>query len=189
MPEVDFFANLGLERLADLSSDAVRAAFQERGRGAHPDAGGTDEQFGAINKAHATLLDPALRLRHLAELEFAAAPDSAGEVSAATMQLFELVGGAIAKADAFLRRRGEASSAIARALLAADEAQVQAGVMRAGGAVRKRRDEVLAQLPEIDAEIAAGSGRAEGLLGDCYRELAFIAKWEAEISERMASLI
>ena len=189
MVVVDHFASLGLERRADLSSDAVRAAFQEKGRGVHPDAGGTDEQFEAINKAHACLVDAASRLRHLAELEFGAAPDAAGNVSAETMGLFELVGGAIATVDAFLKRRREASSAIALALLATDEALAPAEVMRAGGAVRLRRNEVLAMLPEIDAAIAAGSGRGAGLLGDCYRELAFLAKWEAQISERMVALI
>ena len=186
----DHFQALGLARKAALDSEAVRQSFQSASKTVHPDAGGDALQFEVLNRANSVLSDPAARLRHLAHLEFGRTPDPAGAVSAETMALFECVGSALAKADEFLKRRGAASSAIARALLAKDEAEVGAALMAASGSVRGRRGEALAACQSVDAALAAGEREAaEGLLASTLRELAFLGKWEAQLGERLAALL
>lgn len=186
----DHFEALALPRRARLEPAAIRGAFQSASKTAHPDAGGDADRFERLNRANAVLSDPARRLRHLAELEFGRAPDPAGAVPAETMALFEAVGAALAQADGFLGRRAGACSAIARALLAKDEAVASAALMAAGGGVRARRELVLEGCGAVDTALAAGEReRAEALLGAAARELAFLGKWESQLGERVAAVL
>jgi curved DNA-binding protein CbpA len=61
----DPFSLLDLPRRPWLSSEEVRAAFQRRAASLHPDAGGTADDFSALNAAYQTLRSPAARLRYL----------------------------------------------------------------------------------------------------------------------------
>ncbi len=185
----DHFSALGLPRRAELDPEEVRAAFQERSRTLHPDAGGDPEAFEAANRAAAVLAEPASRLRHLAELEFGAPPDPAGAVDAATMALFEPTASVLAEADALIARREAATSAVGRALLERGAAELAGPLLAAGGAVRGRRGEALARLAEVDAALASGGReRARELIGELARALAFLGKWEAQIAARVAAL-
>jgi curved DNA-binding protein CbpA len=185
----DYFEVLGLPRRAVLDEEDVRSAFRECGKVTHPDAGGDETAFELVNRAYAALRDPGERLRHLSLLEFGAAPDPAGTIDAETMALFEKVGGALARADAYFAKRDAASSAIAKALLASEEVAVQRDVMLAGGAVRGAREALLGRFEEIDRNVLEDRSRAELVAGECFRALGFLSKWEAQISERMVGLI
>lgn len=185
----DYFEVLGLPRGAVLDEEEVRSAFRECGKAAHPDAGGDVEVFELVNRAFAVLRDPGERLRHLAQLEFGVDPDPAGVIDAETMALFEMVGGALARADAYFAKRDAASSAIAKAVLAPEEVAVQRDVMLAGGAVRAARQELVERFAAIDKDLLEARSRAESAMAECFRALGFLGKWEAQIGERMVGLI
>lgn len=186
---LDHFAALGLPRRANLDPDRIRAAFQEKGKQCHPDRGGDAGAFDALNQAHQTIGDPGRRLRHLFELSFNEAPDAAGAVDAQTMALFESVAPALAVADDFLKRKAAASTAIARAVLAAEEARVSAEIFTASGTVRARKAEILATFADLDEQLARDPEGARAVLLDRSRALVFLGKWEGQLSERMAGLI
>ena len=59
---IDLYETLGVARTA--SRDAVRRAFRDRARRAHPDAGGSVEAFGALCRARDVLSDPGRRERY-----------------------------------------------------------------------------------------------------------------------------
>jgi hypothetical protein len=67
----DHYAVLGVPR--DATSEAIRAAYRDRMRTAHPDAGGSLELAQALNEAHRVLTDRVERARYDAVL-----PDGAG---------------------------------------------------------------------------------------------------------------
>ena len=184
--QVDHFAALGLERSAALDESVVRERFHALSREVHPDTDGGDElAFAAINEAQRILTSPAARVRHLLELEFgeqAGGAVATGGMSGALMELFGSVGGVITRADGLVAKRGAASSAVARALLAGEEIEVQQQLMAAGGQLMARRRE----LEEGLGEISLGDQEA---LAAAAHELAFLEKWQRQVQERMAALI
>jgi curved DNA-binding protein CbpA len=58
----DLYAALGVAPTA--STDEVRAAYRRRARKAHPDAGGSPDEFTAITRAKHILVDPRRRERY-----------------------------------------------------------------------------------------------------------------------------
>ena len=57
----DPYEALGVAR--DATEADVRSAFRRKAKTAHPDAGGSSEEFTAINRAHVVLADPVRRAR------------------------------------------------------------------------------------------------------------------------------
>lgn len=55
----DLYETLGVGRDADKA--AIRGAYRKRAKGAHPDAGGSKEKFGALKLAHDVLTNDASR--------------------------------------------------------------------------------------------------------------------------------
>ena len=71
---VDCFAIFGLTRAASLNEEALRNAYTNASKAAHPDHGGSEDLASKVNAAYETLRAPENRLKHLLEL---AAPDEA----------------------------------------------------------------------------------------------------------------
>jgi DnaJ-class molecular chaperone len=60
--KVDLYRILGIKRTASL--EQIQAAFRAKAKSAHPDAGGSNEEFEAISRAKRILSDPHLRLTY-----------------------------------------------------------------------------------------------------------------------------
>ena len=58
----DLYETLGVKRDAD--DKAIRAAYRKRAKSAHPDGGGSTEDFGVLQRAMVVLLDPKARQRY-----------------------------------------------------------------------------------------------------------------------------
>ena len=187
----DHFASLGFERRAALDAEAVKARFQELGRELHPDAQDGDSQaFSALNEAQAVLSRPSARLRHLIELLWGAeavASLRGGAMSTEVMERFAEIGAVLARADSLIARKAKAQSALARALLAGEEMEVNQALMEAGGTLMRLRRGLEATFPSLDEKIATGGGEHESV--EACRDLSFAEKWQAQLQERMAALI
>ena len=73
----DYFALLQLPRSAVLGLDQIKAAYRHGMSSAHPDkTGAAPDAAIQLNEARRILSDPALRLRHLLELEGIEIPDT-----------------------------------------------------------------------------------------------------------------
>ncbi|HEY8904323.1 MAG TPA: J domain-containing protein [Chthoniobacterales bacterium] len=119
---MDAFEVLGLPRRPWLDARDIRVAFQELSRNLHPDAvGGDAGRFVALNAAHATLSHPGARLRLLAG---GSAPGVEGSLPTGDSDLFMLVGAIVHKARALRTKATAATSALSRALLAADASRI-----------------------------------------------------------------
>lgn len=58
----DLYETLGIGRAAEASE--IQSAYRQRAKATHPDAGGDREEFEAVQKARAVLLDPVRRARY-----------------------------------------------------------------------------------------------------------------------------
>lgn len=181
--EMDAFEVLGLPRRPWLDIRDVRAAFQRLSRDLHPDAAGGDAgRFVELNAAHATLSHPGARLRLLAGESM---PGAEGASSTGDADLFMIVGAIVQKARALRTKAIGATSALSRALLAADASRV-CGDIEAGlgqisvalnAAEQKLRmvDEAWPEVPVSDLLILAA--RFDRLL-----------KWKRELGDFLPEL-
>ena len=60
--KVGLYDVLGVD--ADASADEIKTAYWRRAKNAHPDAGGSAQEFGDVKLAHAVLSDPERRARY-----------------------------------------------------------------------------------------------------------------------------
>jgi len=180
---MDAFEILGIPRTLVISEDELRAAFREAGKQAHPDAGGSDADFAVLQQAFATLSSPSKRLKHWLTLR-GEAGDDRGSISPELMDLFGKVGAAMQQADAILRKRGEARSALVLAMLEGETQVCREGVEGAIAGV----DEAIARLVKTFPEIESGGLSAQAAAQQ-VRNLAFLEKWRANLQERFARLV
>jgi curved DNA-binding protein CbpA len=110
------FQILGIEPCLVISDEALRDAFREAGRVAHPDVGGGEGDFARLREAFAVVSSPSSRLR--AWLEWRGTPGEVrGSIEASLMEVFSEVGAVTQQAESLIRRREEAKSALVRAML------------------------------------------------------------------------
>jgi curved DNA-binding protein CbpA len=176
---MDPFDLLGLPRRPWLDAADVRAAFQERARKLHPDArGGDAEEFARLNAAHAALSHPAARLRLLAG-------GSAPAALATDAELFLRIGAAVQEARGVRARLDEATSPLARALLATEIAEVRPELDACAAIVEASLLDAEAELRALDdvwpetqpAALAKLAARFERLL-----------RWRRELVDRALEL-
>lgn len=176
---MDAFACLGLERRLGLDDHTLSAAFREAGKRNHPDSGGSVEEFEKVEQAFRVLKDPASRLKHWLELE-GIAGDLRGSVSSELMTMFTELGDLLQRADALIREREAATSALAKAML---EGRTQE--------LRDELEKIVGKLESMVAQRVAGFPAIESANADGWevaRELTFLTKWEGQVRERYGSL-
>jgi curved DNA-binding protein CbpA len=178
------FETMGIEARLVIADESLRDAFREAGRLAHPDGGGGEGEFARLRQAFDILASPSQRLRHWLELRGITA-SIRGTVAASLMDLFAEIGGVSQQAEALIRRREQAMSALARALL---ETETQA--------CREAVERALRQVnAAIERECAAFSDYEEAAQPDAEavstnaRNLAFLEKWRAGLRGLFARMV
>lgn len=187
----DCFAILGLPRAASLDEEALRQAYAEKSRAAHPDHGGNETLAAETNAAFETLRIPEKRLKHLLEI---AAPDVAKQwrtvpLDDAMMNLFSKLGAALEASAKFLERKQKAQSALAKALLANEEMQHREALEQIGFEIEGQRGELEQQLPAIDASLANHDETVWPQLAGMRAKLSYLSKWQTQVRERLLALM
>ncbi len=190
---MDAYQTLSLPRSAALVEETLHKAYAEKSRAAHPDHGGSDEQAAAVNAAYEMLKAPEKRLKHLLEI---AAPEDAKAwrtvpMDDGMMALFSQLGKALDASGRFLEKKGKAQSALAKALLANEEMQQREVLEGIGFELENRRGEMEARLPGLDetlSEGSAGTGTWKEL-ALMQARFAYLARWQAQVRERLLALM
>lgn len=176
---IDAFAELDLPRSPVVDDQALAERFDMLSRTRHPDAGGQSDDFARLTEARRILSSPALRWRHLLELDH---PGTRlhGPLSPALVDLFATLGPSLQSSQDLLRRKAAATTSLSRALLAPQELRL-----------REALEAAAARLTDgVDAlSVAAGSwdGTAN-TLATWAREAAFLEKWLSQVRNQLAQL-
>lgn len=191
----DFFALLGEERRPWIDRDRVKEAFHRLSREQHPDqqAGGstgeTDAVFARLNAAQAALSDPKMRLRCLLEIEFpgvkVSGPASVPETLA---DLFVPIHELLKNVDALLARKAAAPSALARALMAREELNLQESAQDWLGQLETLHAQALEELQAFDARWEPRPPDAAEQLLKFYHWFAYLSRWTDQLRERLFQL-
>jgi len=116
LPEFDPFSMLGMERRPWLSADAILTAFRDRARRLHPDApNGSASEFAQLTAARDLVLNPASRLKHLAEFHADCPGGSGPTTSPVAADLGFEIGSTVRHAEQLLAA-SEGKSGLDRAL-------------------------------------------------------------------------
>jgi len=187
----DHFQALSLPRRAALREEALAEAYFLKSRESHPDHGGVEAVAAQVNAAYETLRQPDKRLKHLLEI---AAPDAGKAwrtvpLDEALMALFARLGAAMAASGMFLDKKTKAQSALARALLANEEFQQRDVLEKIGEEIQAHQNLIEAQLPELDSKLEAVPEQAWREVAALQARLAYLAKWQAQVRERLLQLM
>jgi curved DNA-binding protein CbpA len=178
------FEILGIEPRLVIDSETLRDAFRDAGRSAHPDAGGEEQAFAAINAAFEILSSPSRRLRQWLELR-GLAIQTRGTVAPEIMDLFQQVGEVSQQAEALVRRRDEAKSALGRALLERETQACREAVERCIASVETAIERECAVFPIYQNDAAPDLAAASASV----RNLAFLEKWRTGLRGLFARLV
>jgi curved DNA-binding protein CbpA len=175
----DAFSLFGLERRPLIDEAALKESYLRLAGVRHPDlSGGNDEEFHQLQEAYKILREPALRLKHLMELEFPGGGSPSG--SAPHAELFLRAGGAIQAAKVALSRLENTSTALARALLSSEIAAALRQVREASESMRRTREKLTVRLEDLDGR---WPGVSAGDLAALATSFAFVSRWASQLSE------
>lgn len=169
------FQILGIEPRLVIGREELNQAFRDAGSKVHPDAGGSESAFAALQDAMAALQSPARRLRHWLLLK-GIEVESRGSIGPQVMDLFSRVGELTQQVEGLLRRREGAKSALGLAMLEAEthqcreavEAMIAVMEQAIGGSCESFQ---AMERGELDANAAS----------ELLRDLSFLEKWRASL--------
>jgi curved DNA-binding protein CbpA len=167
------FEILGLDPCLVIHRDQLHAAFREAGKSEHPDAGGDEHRFAILQQALEILLSPSKRLKHWLELR-GVIVEPRGTIGPAMMEMFARIGEVTQRAEAVIRKRQAAKSALGLALL---ESESQACREDVENAIAWLDREVENQTSGFSDLESAESIDVE-VLSEVIRNLAFLEKWQ-----------
>lgn len=178
------FDRLGLEPALVLTDETLRGAFRAAGKQVHPDAGGGEGEFTALNEAFAILSSPSRRLRHWLECR-GLTVETRGTIDTALMDLFSEVGAVTQRAEVLVRKRDEAKSALGRALL---EGGTQ-GCREALEAAIAKVEAWIFRECEIFPSLETSEDPDLATAATIARNLVFLEKWRAGLRAGFSRLI
>jgi len=170
----DAFVLFGIDARPIPDEADLKERYLRESAAAHPDTGGGDAaRFAELQEAYRVLSDPAARLRLLAGSD-----PGAGRLG--SPEIFMLVGGTMQAANVALQGRSSATSALARAVNAAECRAAAEKVAHALQTIAESRTRLDIRLRDLDGRWpAVEAGELAALAGD----FAFIGKWEAQLRE------
>ena len=174
---IDAFEQLGLPRRLDLSEDEIRMAFRETGKRLHPDAGGSEADFVKLQEAFGLLSSPSRRLKHWLVLQEIPG-DERGSISSGIMDLFSEVGTVLQRGDSLARKRADARSALARAMLENETQTCREDVERMIAVVDGKIAEQTASFADFDSMALPPESA-----WITVRDLAFLEKWRIKLRQ------
>ena len=182
----DAFTLFDLPRRPWLNADRLKDEFHRRSATQHPDAGGDADGFTQLNAAHQILRDPVARVRHLLELEAPATLASAQAIPPDLAEVFMQIGALRRALDVFWKRNAQASSPLARALLAPDKIALRTNVESLIESVAGRHTGVLDELRALDETWK--TARPTTRLAEILYSLSFLGKWEDQLRNDLLKL-
>lgn len=168
------FERLGLQVRLVVSEEEIRDAFRKQAAVAHPDSGGDAAEFAAIQAAQEVLLSPARRIKEWLDVA-GAEVDSRGMIDSGLMDLFQEVAAVGSAADAAVKAKEKAQSALAKGMA---EVSLMAAREKVGTLLNKIV-EGIAQRVFRFSEIADQKDITLG--AKVMRDLVFLEKWRATL--------
>ena len=167
-----------------ISDERLGEAFRDGGKRVHPDAGGGEGEFAALREAFAIVSSPSRRLKHWLELRGIPA-EVRGSIDNPLMDLFAEVGAVTQQAEAVIRKRDDAKSALVRAMLEGETQVSREAVETVIAKVDALIDRECAVFPEFES---MGNLELE-TVSKAARTLAFLEKWRAGLRACFSRLV
>lgn len=178
------FETLGIGPRLAITDEAVREAFREAGKKAHPDAGGAPESFAKLREAFDIVASPSRRLRHWLGLR-GINVDARGVCAPSVMDLFAEISGISQRAETLIRRREETKSALGRALLETETQACREAVECALATIEAAIGHETVRFPDYENDAASGIEAAAASV----RNLAFLEKWRLTLRGLFSRLV
>lgn len=170
----DAFALFGIEARPIPDEADLKERYLRESAAAHPDSvGGDAGRFAELQEAYRVLSDPGARLRLLAG-------DGTTVGRLGSPEIFMLVGGTMQAANAALQSRSFATTALTRAVGAAECRAAAVKVEKALEAVAESRARLDVRLRDLDTRWPSVE---PGELSALASDYAFIGKWESQLRE------
>ncbi|MEO5713239.1 MAG: hypothetical protein ABIT37_07095 [Luteolibacter sp.] len=178
------FDLLGMKPRLVVYEEDLREAFRAAGKQTHPDAGGGEGEFSALNEAFAVLSSPSRRLR--CWMESRGLPvETRGTIDPDLMDLFADVGAVTQEAELIIRKRDEVKFALVRAMLEGKTQICREAVEAAISKVEGRIDGECRNFPLLESSKNPDAGAASKIA----RNLVFLEKWRAGLRSCYARLV
>ncbi|MBG7609050.1 MAG: DnaJ domain-containing protein [Verrucomicrobia bacterium] len=168
------FEWLGLPVGLVVSDEEIRDAFRTKASDAHPDSGGDEVEFAAMQAAQEVLFSPARRLKEWLEVK-GWEVDSRGMIDSGVMDLFQEVAGVGSEAEAAVKAKDKAQSALAKGMA---EISLMSAREKVGALLSKIVEEIekrVSCFPEIEEKGDASLG------AKVMRDLVFLEKWRGTL--------
>lgn len=187
----DAYAIFSIPRSVAIDAAALQSSYAALSRETHPDHGGSEEGAAVVNSAYETLRAPEKRLKHLIEI---AAPEDAKSwrtvpLDESMMSVFMELGSALEASAKLLEKKGKTTSALTRALLANEEMVLRDRLETIGFGVEEKKVAMESGLSSLDDRLASGDETVWRDIAATQARLAYLAKWQTQIRERLLALM
>lgn len=188
----DYFELFGLERQPVLDGDHLRRRYMELSAAHHPDrqSSGPDTEnlLGRINEGFRVLWSPALRLRHLLELEGWERPHEGPVGGTVFEEWFGEMGGLMQAADALVKKLEHASSAVGRAGLAPEVAACCGSLQELQKRLEEEETILHQRLEEAQQNWTRDRRAVLPELSELSMTLQFVERWLDQVRNRRHTL-
>jgi hypothetical protein len=147
------------------------------------------EDSADLNRAYQLLLSPGQRLKCLLEQRFGQAFTLKGPVPNSLIELFSKVGEATQAADIVIAKKSKASTALAEAILAPSQLDVQKVIGVVMVSVNREWESCLQQLSKVDEGLLTENPDTLLYGATLCRKLIYLEKWRQQLQICIHALI
>jgi hypothetical protein len=193
----DHFALLSELRRPWIAPESLKEKFLALSAQSHPDRvhqapeaerAAASRRYAELNAAYNCLREPVDRLRHLLELELGARPTGIHQAPAEMIEFQFEVGRLCKAADAFLVEHAAVTSPILK-VQSFERAQEWIEKLNAvRQKIDSRREELLLELSAMNPAWETNAASLLARVEEVYRVLSYLARWSAQIQERVVQL-